>query len=209
MRTREQRIMDFEKFQESVVPIFKKLQTNNPDYLSLGDYYGFSVCPHGRNGGISSRLIEVFYENRPFDQEKEISANLELHTHLLSESGAELSLFRDDFGYVSVQLFPAKSKYGRQREDSILLHSHLDPNVLLKPSFQEKLFLRLNSYMAITCLEGRPTVCDNVRVFLIRLNKHLVIKEELQQIKVLKWLEEMLKFALTVGLSGFLLNIIL
>ena len=62
--------------------------------------------------------------------------------------------------------------------------------------------------MAVTCLEGKPTFCDKARVFCIRLNNHLVIDEEVQIIVFLKWLGEVLKFVLTVGLSGFLLTII-
>lgn len=62
--------------------------------------------------------------------------------------------------------------------------------------------------MAVTCLEGKPTFCDRTKVFFIRLNKHLVIDEKVQTILILKWLGEVLKFVLTVGLSGFLLTII-
>lgn len=208
MRTRANRIKDFEKFQDSVEAVFKKRQKTDPDYLSLEDYYGFSVCPRGRAGGINSRLIEVFYGNRPYEQEKTVSADLKMDSHLISESGAELSVLRDDWGYVCIQMFPAKAKYGRQKEDSIILYSHMDPKRLLRQRFQKKLLQQLNSYMAVTCLEGKPTFCDRTKVFFIRLNKHLVIDEKVQTILVLKWLGEVLKFVLTVGLSGFLLTII-
>lgn len=208
MRARADRISDFEKFQESVEVIFKKQQKTNPDYLSLEDYYGFSICPRGRAGGINSRLIEVFYGNRPYDKEKTVEADFKIVHHLLSESGAELSMLRDDWGYVCIQLFPAKTKYGKQKEDSIILHSHMDPKRLLRPRFQKKLLQKLNSYMSVTCLEGKPTICDRVRVAFIRLNKHLVIDETVQTILIVKWLGEVLKFVLTVGLSGFLLTII-
>lgn len=208
MRARADRISDFDRFQESVEAIFKKLQKTNPDYLSLEDYYGFSICPRGRAGGINSRLIEVFYGNRPYDKEKTVEADFKIVHHLLSESGAELSMLRDDWGYVCIQLFPAKTKYGKQKEDSVILHSHMDPKRLLRPRFQKKLIQKLNSYMSVTCLEGKPTICDRVRVAFIRLNKHLVIDETVQTILIMKWLGEVLKFVLTVGLSGFLLTII-
>ncbi len=208
MRSRENRITDFEKFQNFVEVVFKKQQKAGPDYLSLEDYYGFSICPKGRAGGINPRLIEVFYGNRQYDQEITMAPDFKVNTHFLSESGAELSLLRDDWAYVCIQLFPAKTKYGRQKEDSIILHSHMDPNRLLRPRFQKKLLQQLNSYMAVTCLEGKPSFCDRARVFFIRLNKHVVIDEEIQTIVILKWLGDVLKFVLTVGLSGFLLTII-
>ena len=88
------------------------------------------------------------------------------------------------------------------------MHSHMDPKRLLRPRFQKKLLQKLNSYMSVTCLEGKPTICDRVRVAFIRLNKHLVIDETVQTILIMKWLGEVLKFVLTVGLSGFLLTII-
>lgn len=208
MRTRADRIADFEKFQNSVDVVFKKRQKADPDYLSLADYYGFSICPKGRGGGINTRLIEVFYGNRPYDQEKTVSPGLKVDSRLLTESGAELSLLRDDWGYVCIQLFPAKAKYGRQKEDSIILHSHMDPKRLLRPRFQKKLLQKLNSYMSVSCLEGKPTICDRVKVAFMRLNKQLVIDEKIQTILILKYLGEVLKVVLTVGLSGFVLTII-
>lgn len=208
MRTRTQRIEDFEAFQKSVEGIFKKGQQQMTDYVQLVDYYGFSVCPKGRNGGVDSHLVEVFFGSRPYEQEKVVSDSFKVSTHFLAESGAELSLFRDDLGYVCIQLFPAKSKYGRQKEDCIILQSHLDPKKLLRHGFQKRLLLQLNSYMSVTCLEGKPTICDKMRVKIIRLNKHQVLSEEVQPVIALKWLGDVLKFVLTVGLSGFLLTII-
>lgn len=205
---RASRVSDFESFQNSAEVLFKKWQKANPDYLSLEDYYGFTVCPKGRAGGVNHRLIEVFYGNRPYDQEKTVSSNFKINSRFLLESGAELSLYRDDWGYVCIQLFPAKTKYGRQKEDSIILHSHMDPKKLLRTRFQKTLLHRLNSYMAVTCLEGRPTICDRTRVFFMRLNKHMVIDEEVQSIRILRWFGDVLKFVFTVGLSGFLLTII-
>lgn len=63
MRTRANKIKDFEKFQDSVEAVFKKRQKTDPDYLSLEDYYGFSVCPRGRAGGLNFRKIDVFKGN--------------------------------------------------------------------------------------------------------------------------------------------------
>ena len=208
MSQRKSRIEDFELFQGTVEKAFKSLQNQNPDYSSLVDYYGFTVCPKGRDGGQDPRHTDIFYGNRVYDQEKELTKDFKVSTHFLSESGAELSFFRDDFGYVCVQLFPAKSKYGRQYEDSILLYAHYGPRKLLKHSIQKKILKQLNSYMAVTCLEGKPSCCDKARVFFMRLNKRMVVKEEIQPVRIMSWLGEVLKFALTVGLSGFLLTII-
>ena len=208
MSQRKSRIEDFEAFQKTVEKAFKSLQNQNADYRTLVDYYGFTVCPKGRDGGQDPRHTEIFYGNRVYDQEKKFTENFKVSTHFLAESGAELSFFRDDFGYVCVQLFPAKSKYGRQFEDSILLHAHYEPHKLLKHSIQKKLVRQLNSYMAITCLEGKPSCCDKVRVLFMRLNKRMIVKEEIQPVRIIKWMGEVLRFVLTVGLSGFLLTII-
>lgn len=208
MRTRLNRIDDFKAFQTSSKEILKKVQKQSPDYMPLEDYYGFTVCPKGRSGGVNERLIEVFYGNRPYDQEIVINEQLKPSPTLLTESGAELSLFRDDFGYVSIQLIPAKSKYGRQKEDWIILEAHLDPKRLLRPRFQKFLLQSLNSYMAVTCLEGKPTVCDRIRVWWIRTTKYISIDEKIQPIKIWKALGDVFKFVFTVGLSGFLLLLI-
>ena len=202
------RIEDFELFQSSVNKQFKIIENQLADYQKLEDYYGFSICPKGRVGGIDGRRIEIFYGNRPYDKRKIISDDMNIRTELLSESGAELSVFRDDFGFACIQLYPAESKFGKQREESILVNCHLDPKRLLKHRFQKHMMLILNSYMAVTCLEGNPTPCDKLHVFLLRTFKPTVVEKRVQPARIWPLINSIVKFVLTVGLSGFLLKII-
>lgn len=51
------RIEDFELFQSSVNKQFKIIENQLADYQKLEDYYGFSICPKGRVGGIDERRI--------------------------------------------------------------------------------------------------------------------------------------------------------
>lgn len=76
MRTRMDRIKDFELFQSSVNKQFKIIENQLADYLDLEEYYGFSICPKGRGGGIDNRRIEIFYGNRPYDKRKIISDDM-------------------------------------------------------------------------------------------------------------------------------------
>ena len=202
------RIDDFELFKSCVDNQFKVIQNQLADYLDLEEHYGFRICPKGRNGGIDDRRIEIFYGNRPYDKRTVLSDDMNKRTELLSESGAELSIFRDDFGFACIQLYPAESKFGKQREESILVNCHLDPKRLLKHRFQKHMMQMLNSYMVVTCLEGIPTPCDKVRVFLLRMFKPLVVEKRVQPVRIWSLINSVLKFVLTVGLSGFLLKII-
>ena len=209
MRTRYQRIKDFQTLQAEGKTSFEKIQKRFEDYKTYEDIYGLTICPKGRYGGDSERLFEVFYGNRPYAKEDGFDDTTGKRSFsLLSESGVELYMFRDDFGFVSIQLFPAKAKYAQQFEDSIVLYQHIDPKRLLKPRFQKRLLKYMNAYMAVTSLDGQPTICDKKDVMLLRIFKNMIVNGRVLDTKVRKWSMDILKFVLTIGLSGFLLRII-
>ena len=198
MRTRFERNADFEKFGESAGAIFNRLMSESDGYLQLEKIYSFFVT--------RDTCINVCYGKKQYTVAMGDQSGNSINTR--TESGAQLRIYANDFGFVQVQLFPAETQFFKHKEEFILLYASLDPKCLLKPVFQRRLMRRLNSYMAVTCLDARPTICDKSRVARLRIIKLLCVGGKLQQRRLLTWLGSIFKYVLTVGLSGFLLLVI-
>jgi hypothetical protein len=173
----------------------------------VADLYSFNIVAGGRPGGRDKRLLDVFYGSRPFDEKEELpnEGAAEPRLRFLVEGGASLQYQCQDTGYVSCFLLPARTENMSPVEDAIIVGFQIDPSQLLQhnlPSTHWKLF---SSYMHSTSLDGVPTWIDKFRVFRLRYLKHLIIKKEGQTPRIMKHAGAILRLALTVGLSGFLL----
>ncbi len=62
----------------------------------------------------------------------------------------------------------------------------------------------LSAYMNVTALEGDPSILDRFKVWYLRNFKEIRIEKRLYAPKYKKIIFEVVKFTLTIGLSGFL-----
>jgi hypothetical protein len=203
MTDRAKRYAAFDKFYKGAKELFKTYADSTPECKHLGDLYSLCICPGGRHGGLNKREVEIFYGNRPFDSVTTIGKNLEPTEKLETAHGATLSYQRTDDGQVLCCLYPAVSENFRPPEDFILLGIVKNPATLERESKRHwKTFL---AYMQVTCLDGKPSIFQRIRVFCIRNFKERVVNGTVQRRKASEVTGEIVKYAATVGLSGFII----
>lgn len=199
-RSRQDRLIDFNTFFQNAAARFAALQSSEPRAQELHVIYSLHFVPGSRAGGQNHRVVDVFFGSRPIDYY--ISGG---SRNIISEVGASLIFERDDNGHVAVLLYPAHSDNRKPRETCILLCSQLEPSKLVCQSFINSAWRDLMAYMEVTCLEGDPSLWQRWRVFWLRLTRHLVIDSKTVSSSLHNGSKEILKYALTIGLSGFLI----
>jgi hypothetical protein len=204
---RHDRAKLFEVFQNSGKAIFDKFKEEDNNHKKFDDYYSLCICPKGRNGGIDNRQFEVFYGNRIFDTKKKIKSDLSIEEKFIMEHGTILSFQLNDHGYVAIMLFPSETKYTKALENAIFVANYIHPSKLKNELFLKKCWNYLNSYMEYTSIDGCPSMKDKIRHFYLRYFKNLVINDKCQPTIIKTWIVSVLKYAFTVGLSGFLIFI--
>lgn len=206
---RLKRYKDFEKFFVNAKTIFAEYESNDERSKTLAAHYSLYTVPGGRDGGHDKRLVQVFYGNRPFDEVKEVKYDVNqsvpvMRTRFLTEQGACLQYQCVDSGRVICFLSPAKTE-NSAIEDGVVLDWINEPASLASGALPAKHWRYLSAYMHCTSLDGDPNWFDRWRVAWIKFVKRLVIDGKIKPQRVASSGLEILKFALTVGLSGFLL----
>lgn len=192
----------FKCFLESSQSSFEELSKLDKDVESLNLYYKLYICPGGSQGGANDRLLEIFYGHRPFDTQSKNPFDRNSIT-VLVEQGARLHYNLLDNGQVVIILYPASTESLTLIEDAIIISSGLNPHRLGK--MYKLHFALFVAYMRCTSLDGTPTIADKILVFWLRSAKPLIVNKKKQQTKLLSNTIGIFKFAMTVGLSGFLL----
>lgn len=203
MRNRSDRTNDFDEFYNNSKDVFEKLRDGDSRAKNFEKQYMLSVCPGSRAGGQEKRLIEVFWGSRPY----------EVQTHhrgwkSLIEEGATLSIYRNDTGHVTITLYPAKTDYRRPFEDSITIYRGIDPIKLKNHKFINSLWVDFMAYMELTSLDGNPDWYQKKRIWYLRNFKNLVVDKTWKPTNFSDFSKDILKFVLTVGLSGFVFFIV-
>ena len=196
----------FKAFSDSSQANFENISQSDKKIKLLKSHYNLCICPGGSFGGNNDRLIEIFYGNRPFDTQRTNPFDRNSNK-VFVERGARLHYNLLDNGYVVVILYPATTEHFTPIEDAIVLSNSLDPHHLKK--LHTSHFASFNAYMRCTSLDGAPSLTDKIEVLRLRYARPLIVDGKKQQTKVLSGLIEIIKFAITVGLSGFLLAWIL
>lgn len=209
---RKVRTKDFEFFKDHARATFGRIAADDPRNGFFDAVYSLCVTPGGAMGGVDRRLVEVFYGNRPIEAVQEFVSREgrepRLQERFLAEHGACLFYQRMDSGVVLVGLRPAGSEGFRRREEMILLEWVRAPDVLRRRAAPERHWRAFMSYMECTSLEGEPTFVDRARVWWLLFVRPTVVGGT--YVTALCWLAgaTVARYALTVGLSGFLLAIV-
>ena len=191
---------DFREFYNKANEIFGKLQESDSSSQFFKDTCSFHVCPGSRIGGDNPDVVEIFWGAHPVKR-----IDKKNNFKLVSEDGVTLifSLLTD--GYVTITLYPAKNEFMRPIEDCIILYSHIKANWLLKVNNQKSLWRNFMAYTECTSLNGTPSIWQRLRIFWLRYSRPLYVGGVQQPIRCLQHILKIVTFALTVGLSGFLL----
>lgn len=197
MTDRAKRYAAFDKFYEDAKELFESYADSTPECKRLGDLHSLCICPGWRHGGLDKRIVEIFYGNRPFDSVTTIDKNLQPTKKLETAHGATLSYERTDDGQVLCDLYPAASENFRPPEDFIRLGVVKNPATLKSKSKQHwKTFL---AYMQVTCLDGKPSIFQRIRVFYIRIFKERFVNGTVQRRKASEFTGAIVKKAALVA----------
>ncbi|EPQ4128391.1 hypothetical protein LAD80_000734 [Proteus mirabilis] len=202
MSDRQNRYVAFEQFYKESITLFKKY-ADNPKSKRLDSLYSFYVKPGGRFVGYNKKIVEIFYGYRPFNIVKTLDNNFRIKTKAERASGATLSYQQADDGCVLCTISPAFSENFHYPENFILLDIIKDPSSLtIKSKWHWRFF---QAYMESTCLDGNPSMIQKLYMVYLRCFKEYVIDGTLQKRKATKFFCDIMKYALTVGLSGFII----
>lgn len=209
---RRQKYRDFARFFKRSKPMFEAYEKLDPRSHDLSRTYDFYVARGGRNGGIEKRLIQIFFGQRPYESVNELKAEKgslpSIQSRFLTEGGALLQYHREPSGGVTCLLIPATTEGLRGREDAVLLEKIANPARLHFRAVTQRHWRYLISYMHCTSLDGSPNVKDHVRTAWMRFRKVRVIKGEETGPLIWTYLWKIIAFALTIGLSGFILALL-
>lgn len=202
-RTRQERRNDFDEFYNSAKDTFIDFRKQNPNAEKFERLYMLFICPGSRAGGNNNRIVEVFWGSRPFETITQGNS-----WKSLTEYGATLLFERDDSGFVMVSIYPAGTENKRPIESSISLKLWIDPLKLKNKSFLKSMWSDFMAYMECTSLDGNPTIWQQLRISYLRNFNHLVVDNKWQPTKFIEFSKDLMKWVLTVGLSGTIIYVI-
>lgn len=202
---RNQRFKDFDTFYKNAKTIFGpfKIKGEREEYYEA--LYNLAICPGSRYGGRESRIVEFFWGNRLFDKNEGVNNEGQLNVKFESESGATAFFFKNDDGYVSIMLYPAKTGQRSPIEDFIIWKHRVKPSHLLDKCFQERCWKAFMAYMEVTSLDGAPTIFQRMHIWYLRNFKQIVIDKKSAPIRFHMFLKNVGTWVLTVGFSGLVI----
>lgn len=201
--SRTERNQKFNLFRSSFRQKFESLLENNKRVQELKNVYSLTILNHTPLGILDHTGVIAYFGNRTY----ETIIRDQTQTNLMEE-GASFSIEKRDDGFVTIKLFPAKAENYQQKEAFIILNKKLDPKHLTKPLTVKKYWYYLIAYMEVTSLDGAPSYFQNLVVNYLRHFKPLIVNKKYNRSKIQDYFLNLLKFILTVGLSGFLILII-
>lgn len=202
---RNKRFDDFDVFYKKSKEIFEPYKTKGEREQYYEALYQLAVCPGSRMGGRESRVVEFFWGNRLFDKTEGLSPDLRREVKFESEAGATMFFFKNDDGYVSIQLYPAHTENRRPIEDFIFWKLRVEPSCLLKSRFQKHCWKAFMAYMEVTSLDGAPSLYQKVYVWYLRHFKNVVVGKKETPVKALSFFKKVGTWVMTVGFSGLVI----
>ena len=157
-------------------------------------------------GGLDDKQFEVFYGNRPIGGTKSIGQNLGTNIKVDIAHGASLRYMRTDDGRVLCVLNPAESENLKCPEEGIILEIIKEPAELSRKA--KKHWKSFMAYMETTCIDGEPGWRDKLRTYCLRNFRSLIFTESTNPPRAKQFGATILKYVLTVGLSGFLILLV-
>lgn len=212
-KRRSERNLEFGIFISLAECWFKEIASQDPRHEILEKMYDFYVVPGGKNGAVDKRELDVFFGKRPIESVTEIrqgtgqNAVFPIRANkFVTEAGAELRYRKTEHGTVLCLLTPARSEGSRQREDSIILAHIKEPRSLTGKPLLERHWRSLISYLECSSLDGDPRVVDRIRVWWLQFSRPMIVEGKYQGRRILHVGGEIIKWALTIGLSGAVLE---
>jgi hypothetical protein len=190
---------------------FPEIAKRDPRHALLAETYGFYVVPGDREGGDGGRLLEVSYGQRPVERTAGASQSDQKgnspppRTRFVTEAGASLRYQRTDQGSVLCLLEPARSP-GFERPESLIVLAHIkEPRLLTGKPILERHWRNFISYFEYSGVDGDPEFLDRLRVRWLLFTRPVIIDGKVQPRRIVRAGGEILKWAITIGLSAAIL----
>lgn len=210
---RLKRYADCQLFVDLAAPWFSEIAKRDPRHELLAGTYGFYVVPGSPEGAGGRQLLDVFYGQRPVEQVTEIRSQSDQGRGLpasrrrfVTEAGASLRYQKTDHGTVLCLLEPARSQ-GFERPESLIVLAHIkEPRILTGKPILERHWRSLMAYFEFSSIDDDPGLSDRIRVWWLLFTKPLVIDGKARQPRIIEVGGQILKWAITIGLSVALLE---
>lgn len=198
------RYEQFNDFAGHAESIFKQFLKDTPSAKRFDDFFMLSIWDDKNHPKNNVTYVNVAFGCRPLI----VSHHNKGFTSTVEE-GARLSFYRIETGEVTVTLFPAKTENRKPREEAIVVEECIEPQSLTSSKTLKKYWILLVSYMECTSIDGNPSCRQRKRIARLRYTKHLIINDVYQPStkRTERW-QDIGKFVLTVGLSGFLFYLV-
>ena len=201
--SRINRIKKFEEFSQEAQGIFNEIAIADKNNEKFQSMYSLYVVPGGRNGGLDQNRIEIFYGNRPIGTET-VDENSGIKKKLITESGATLCYQCTITGCVICTLHPARTKSFNPPEDGILIDFLSTPSKLSKRKLKRH-WNYFVAYMDVTSVEDVTTYKHRLYVWYLRIFKETFINGKTRPRRIATFISSIVKYTLTVSLSGSIL----
>ena len=191
---------DFNTFRESFKQTFQNFLDNDKRATELKSIYSLYIFNHTPQSIRDHRGVICYFGKRTYET---VFRN-QTQTNL-AEEGSSFYIEKRDDGYVTIRLFPAKADSYQQKEDFIILKKKLNPKHLKSKLILKKYWYYFLAYMEVTSLDGLPSLTQRIIVNYLKYSKPLIINKKYSISRIRKHFLDISRFALTVGLSGFIL----
>lgn len=208
---RLRRYDDFSYFYTEAKGRFAEITKGNEIHGCFVRTHQFYVIPGGRDGGSDSRLVDVFFGQNLFGTVsigRRPGMPASSVSHSLFEHGVFLRYFRQSNGFITCILYPATTEDLKRRESSIILARGLDPKLLNAGGTLRKHWKIALSYFELSSVDGSPRLMDWVCAEWVTFTRPLVVDDVSQEVRAISAAKNIIKWSLTVGLSGALLKLI-
>jgi hypothetical protein len=166
-KNREDRKKDANNFLQRVKNEFEIIQKEDESAKTLVRMFSIVYPP------CDNRSFDISFGNRIVDN------NLGIE-----EKGSTIHYYEMDDCNICVMLYPITSQKTKPKEDSVLLEKKIAPTKLTRKKLQQH-WNYFIAYSETTCLDGQATCLQQFRVYYLRWFKHLVVKNEVKNYKIL------------------------
>ena len=203
---RQRKFADFEVFAREAKGIFTKLAGADPSHQQLDEQFQFHISPGGVTG-VDRKSVQIHYGQRAVDASESLDENLRVRIRLEAEVGAGLLYKRTVNGGVNCLLYPASTETEPTDEEVLFLEWLDDPTKLTQKAQDH--WLALVAFMHCTSLDGEPTRSQRFRTWRLRSFRPRFVDGTKRLSKAMSLVLDVVKFVSKVGLSGFLLALLL
>lgn len=190
----------FDQFRRTANQTFSEFAQNNRQISKYLDRHRLHIDPPLENDDDTGITVQVRFGNFPV-----FGYGTRQSFKNIVEEGASLNYSLNDDGYVNVLLYPCGTDNIQRKEKLIILSKKLCPSKLQNKRTLKFHFQKLCRYMENTSVFGDPSLFERLSQWVFRISRPTVVGNLYQSRKI--WTESysIIKFVISVGLSGFLI----